>query len=125
MARLFITIIFISLNLFTEAFADSGKELYVSRCAMCHGMNAQANGYLAKKSVPPTPDLTTCKFQKRLSEYPGIIVASIVLMPNIKIISSTLKKNGVTIKHHIWTDDELRSINQYIISLIKKQPQCQ
>lgn len=102
----------------------TGKELYISRCAMCHGVDARATGYLAKKSVPPTPDLTTCKFQERLVLYPGVIVSSIILQPNGTLIPDTLKKNGVIVKHHVWTDDELRSINQYIIYLIHKQPVC-
>jgi hypothetical protein len=115
--------IFIS-NFFSIVLAATGKNLYISRCAMCHGMNARATGYLAKKSIPPTPDLTTCQFQKRLSQYPGVIVSSIILMPNGALIPDTLKRNGVLIKHHTWTDEELRSINIYVISLIHKQPRC-
>ncbi len=78
---------------------------------MCHGSNAAATGYLAHKSNPPTPDLTTPAFQKRLREYPGVIVSSVVLRPNGNLIPNILKENGVKVPPHIWTEDELRSLN--------------
>jgi mono/diheme cytochrome c family protein len=66
-----------------SSFADNanGKTLYLQRCAMCHGTDLKATGPLARKSNPPTPDLTTSDFQKRLSDYPGVIVSSIILRP--------------------------------------------
>lgn len=106
------------------AYPSTGKDLYIARCSMCHGLDARASGYLANKSNPPTPDLTTCAFQKKLAMYPGVIVSSIILQPNGTLIPDTLKKNGVIVPHHTWTDKELRSINQYIQELIKKHSKC-
>lgn len=97
-----------------------GKQLYDTRCAMCHGPNAAATGYLAHKSNPPTPDLTVPAFQKRLREYPGVIVSSVVLRPNGNLIPNILKENGVKVPPHTWTEDELRSLNQYMLTLIFK-----
>ena len=121
--NLFILIL-IYIVLSTVAYGSSGKALYVSRCAMCHGQDARASGYLANKSRPSTPDLATCKFQKRLAQYPGVIISSIVLRPNDTLIPDTLRLNSVHVPSHIWTDKELRSINQYILILIAKQPAC-
>lgn len=105
------------------AFAhnDVGQQLYESRCAMCHGPDARATGPLAHKSNPPTPDLTTKAFRQRLFEYPGVIISSIVLRPNSSLIPNTLKENGVNVPAHIWTEDELRAVNQYILGLLSKQ----
>jgi mono/diheme cytochrome c family protein len=79
------------------AFADeaNGKTLYVQRCAMCHGIDLKGTGPLAHKSTPPTPDLTTAAFKKRLNDYPGVIVSSIILRPNGDLIPKTLQENGV------------------------------
>ncbi|MBC3488410.1 c-type cytochrome [Pseudomonas sp. SWRI50] len=67
-----------------HAFAENanGKNLYVQRCAVCHGADIKGTGALATKSNPPTPDLTTAAFKKRLNDYPGVIVASVILRPN-------------------------------------------
>jgi mono/diheme cytochrome c family protein len=66
----------LSLTQTSLSFADNanGKNLYLQRCSMCHGMDLKATGPLAKKSNPPTPDLTTLAFKKRLNDYPGVIV---------------------------------------------------
>jgi hypothetical protein len=50
---------------------------------MCHGVEARGDGPLARKSHPPTPDLTTKAFRKRSAVNPGIIVASIILQPDV------------------------------------------
>lgn len=108
---------------FSTAFANNnlGKQLYNSRCAVCHGADAKASGPLAQKSNPQTPDLTTRAFQKRLAEYPGVIVASVVLRPNGNLIPNTLKENGVKVPPHTWTEKELRGLNQYMLTLIFKK----
>ncbi len=97
-----------------------GKNLYESRCAMCHGEDARATGPLALKSSPPTPDLTSAAFQNRLAKYPGVIVASLVFSPNKNLILGTLKQYGIVLPKHVWTDYELRAINEYILTLIAK-----
>jgi antibiotic biosynthesis monooxygenase (ABM) superfamily enzyme len=56
---------------------------------MCHGSDAKASGPLAHKSNPSTPDLTTAAFKKRLADYPGVIVSSIILRPNGDLITFT------------------------------------
>lgn len=101
---------------------DTGKILYESQCAVCHGADAKASGPLAQKNIPPTPDLTSPAFQKRLAEYPGIIVSSLVLRPNLALLSTTLKDNNVTLPPHTFTADDLRALNQYILTLIKPTP---
>ena len=54
--------------LLTQASASfaqnvNGKNLFTQRCAMCHGADIKGTGPLAKKSNPPTPDLTTAAFK--------------------------------------------------------------
>ncbi len=87
---------------------------------MCHGDDGRGDGPLAKKSNPPATDFTSLVFQKRLADYPGVIVASLVLGPNQKLILGTLQKNHVVLPKHVWTDAELRAVNYYILSLIAK-----
>jgi mono/diheme cytochrome c family protein len=102
------------------SFADSanGKNLYSQRCAMCHGTDLKATGPLARKSTPPTPDLTTSAFKKRLSDYPGVIVSSIILRPNGDLIPKTLRENGVRLPPHAWSVMDLRDLNQYMSRVI-------
>lgn len=87
---------------------------------MCHGTDLKATGPLANKSNPPTPDLTTSAFKKRLNDYPGVIVSSIILRPNGDLIPKTLRENGVKLAPHSWGIQDLRDLNQYMNGLISK-----
>lgn len=106
----------------SPTFAENlnGKRLYSQRCAVCHGADIRATGPLANKSNPPTPDLTTSAFRKRLSDYPGVIVSSVVLRPNGSLIPRTLRENGVKLPPHAWSIDDLRDLNQYMVGVISK-----
>jgi len=110
------------LLLSAAAYADirNGKNLYQSRCAICHGAQANGSGPLAAKSSPPTPDLTTAAFKKRLTDYPGVIVSSIILRPNGDLIPKTLRDNGIKLAPHHWTVQDLRDVNDYMRSIIGK-----
>ncbi|WP_082219812.1 c-type cytochrome [Massilia sp. NR 4-1] len=98
----------------------NGKNLYLQRCAICHGADLKGTGPLAKKSNPPTPDLTTSAFKKRLNDYPGVIVSSVILRPNGDLIPKTLKENGVKLAPYAWRVQDFRDLNQYMISVISK-----
>lgn len=87
---------------------------------MCHGADLKATGPLANKSTPPTPNLTTPAFKKRLSDYPGVIVSSIILRPNGDLIPRTLRENGVKLAPHTWTIQDLRDLNEYMSGAITK-----
>ena len=102
------------------SFADNsnGKNLYSQRCAVCHGADIKGTGPLARKSNPPTPDLTTPAFKKRLNEYPGVIVSSIILRPNGNLIPKTLQENGVKIPPHAWSVKDLRDLHEYMSGVI-------
>ncbi|WP_082224496.1 c-type cytochrome [Pseudomonas trivialis] len=104
------------------AFADNanGRNLYVQRCAMCHGADIKGTGPLANKSNPPTPDLTTAAFKKRLHDYPGVIVSSIILRPNGDLIPRTLRENGVKLPPFTWRVNDFRDLNQYMGEVIAK-----
>ncbi|CAI8812364.1 Cytochrome c [Pseudomonas chlororaphis] len=104
------------------SFADNanGKTLYSQRCAVCHGADIKGTGPLANKSTPPTPDLTTSAFKKRLNDYPGVIVSSIILRPNGDLIPRTLQENGVKIPPHAWSIKDLRDLHQYMTGVISK-----
>ena len=88
---------------------------------MCHGADARGTGPLANKSNPPTPDLTTPAFKKRLNDYPGVIVSSVILRPNGDLIPKTLRENGVKLPPHSWTVQDFRDLNQYMSGLILKK----
>ncbi|CAN7621952.1 c-type cytochrome [Pseudomonas brassicacearum] len=113
---------FLSLIQTSLSFADSanGKNLYLQRCAMCHGADIKGTGPLAHKSNPPTPDLTTAAFKKRLSDYPGVIVSSIILRPNGDLIPRTLRENGVKLSPYPWSVKDFRDLNQYMGGVISK-----
>ncbi|KAA8558722.1 hypothetical protein FX985_05085 [Pseudomonas extremaustralis] len=98
----------------------NGKNLYSQRCAMCHGPDLKATGPLAKKSNPPTPDLTTPAFKKRLAAYPGVIVSSVILRPNGDLIPKTLRENGVKVAPHAWNVKDFRDLNEYMSGVISK-----
>ncbi|WP_242195972.1 MULTISPECIES: cytochrome c [unclassified Pseudomonas] len=104
------------------SFADNanGKNLFLQRCAMCHGADLKGTGPLAHRSNPPTPDLTTPAFKKRLSDYPGVIVSSVILRPNGDLIPRTLRENGVKVPPHAWTVNDFRDLNQYMSGAILK-----
>ena len=96
----------------------NGKVLYSQRCAVCHGADIKGTGPLARKSNPPTPDLTTAAFKKRLSDYPGVIVSSVILRPNGDLIPKTLRENGVKIPPHAWSVNDFRDLHQYMSGVI-------
>ncbi|WP_233345111.1 cytochrome c [Burkholderia cepacia] len=96
----------------------NGKNLFIQRCAMCHGADIKGTGPLARKSNPPTPDLTTAAFKKRLHDYPGVIVSSVILRPNGDLIPRTLRENGVKLAPHAWTVQDFRALNQYMSDVI-------
>ncbi|WP_448650025.1 c-type cytochrome [Pseudomonas fluorescens] len=104
------------------SFAENtnGKNLFLQRCAMCHGADIKGTGPLANKSSPPTPNLTTPAFKKRLNDYPGVIVSSVILRPNGDLIPRTLRENGVKVPPHAWTINDLRDLNQYMVGVISK-----
>ncbi|AZZ76704.1 MULTISPECIES: c-type cytochrome [Pseudomonas] len=104
------------------SFADNanGKNLFLQRCAVCHGADIKATGPLANKSQPPTPDLTTAIFKKRLHDYPGVIVSSIILRPNGDLIPRTLRDNGIKIAPHAWSVQDFRDLNQYMSRVISE-----
>lgn len=112
----------VSLIQASSSFADNlnGKNLYVQRCAVCHGANIKGTGPLANKSNPPTPDLTTSAFKKRLKDYPGVIVSSVILRPNGDLIPRTLKDNGVRIAPYAWKVKDFRDLNEYMTGVISK-----
>jgi len=116
-------LVFLSLIQPSLSFADNlnGKNLYTQRCAVCHGADIKGTGPLANKSNPPTPDLTTSAFKRRLNDYPGVIVSSVILRPNGNLIPKTLRENGVKIPPHAWSVDDLRDLHQYMSSVISKK----
>ncbi|WNW10345.1 cytochrome c [Pseudomonas sp. DTU_2021_1001937_2_SI_NGA_ILE_001] len=121
MKRIFTVCLAVSLIAQASAgLADSanGKKLFTERCALCHGADLKGSGPLANKSDPPTPDLTTAAFKKRLHDYPGVIVASVILRPNGDLIPRTLRENGVKVPPHAWTVNDFRDLNSYMTGII-------
>ena len=121
MRRVFIaSLAVLSLAQTSLSFADNlnGKNIYLQRCAMCHGADIEGTGPLASKSNPPTPNLTTPAFKKRLKDYPGVIVSSIILRPNGDLIPKTLRENGVKLPPFAWRINDLRDLNQYMTGVI-------
>ncbi|WNV09510.1 cytochrome c [Tardiphaga sp. 709] len=112
----------IALCMPSMSFADSrnGERIFLNRCAMCHGNNVKGTGPLADKSSPPAPNLTTPEFKKRLLDYPGVIVSSVILRPNGDLIPRTLRENGVKLPPFAWTVKDFRDLNEYLTDKIAK-----
>lgn len=100
------------------AHGGNGETLFLQRCAMCHGSDAKGSGPLARKSNPPTFDLTTPAFKARLADYPGVIVSSIILRPNGDLIPKTLRDNGYRLPPHTWTVADFRDLDAYLKDVI-------
>ncbi|SDU03131.1 Cytochrome c [Pseudomonas orientalis] len=113
-------LVLLSYTTLSVADNTNGKTLYLQRCAMCHGADIKGTGPLATKSTPPTPDLTTPTFKKRLHDYPGVIVSSIILRPNGDLIPKTLRENGVKLPPHAWSVKDFRDLNEYMGGVISK-----
>ncbi|WP_415251945.1 cytochrome c [Thermomonas sp.] len=111
-----------TLSIPSASFADSanGQRIFVQRCAMCHGTDIRGTGPLARRSVPPTPDLTTPAFKRRLADYPGVIVSSVILRPNGDRIPRTLRENGVRLPAFTWTVQGFRDLNEYMTGVISR-----
>lgn len=104
------------------AFADSrnGERIFSTRCAVCHGRDLRGSGPLAKKSNPPATDFRAPQFKKRLHDYPGVIVSSIILQPNGDLIPRTLRENNVRLPPFAWTVKDFRDLNEYMSGVISK-----
>ena len=61
----------------TNAPSNSGKEMFKSYCAVCHGIDARGNGPAASALKTPPPDLTVLA-QKNGGKYPSAHVASVI-----------------------------------------------
>lgn len=61
----------------TNTPANSGKEMFNSYCAVCHGKDAKGNGPAASAMKTPPTDLTTLA-QKDGGKYPAAHVAAVI-----------------------------------------------
>lgn len=61
----------------TQTASNSGKEMFNSYCAVCHGANAKGNGPAASAMKTPPGDLTTLA-QKNGGKYPAAHVAAVI-----------------------------------------------
>lgn len=61
----------------TNAPSNSGKEMFVSYCAVCHGKDAKGNGPAASAMKTPPTDLTALA-QKNGGKYPAPHVAAVI-----------------------------------------------
>ena len=61
----------------TSAPSNSGKDMFNSYCAVCHGTDAKGNGPAASALKTPPPDLTVLA-KKNSGKYPAAHVASVI-----------------------------------------------
>ena len=61
----------------TNTPSNSGKEMFNSYCAVCHGKDAKGNGPAASAMKTPPTDLTTLA-QKEGGKYPAAHVAAVI-----------------------------------------------
>ena len=61
----------------TDAPSNSGKEMFKTYCAVCHGTDGKGNGPAATAMKTPPTDLTALA-QKNGGKYPSAHVASVI-----------------------------------------------
>jgi mono/diheme cytochrome c family protein len=61
----------------TDVSPSSGKEMFQSYCAVCHGKDAKGDGPAASALKVPPPDLTQLA-KKNGGKYPSAHVASVI-----------------------------------------------
>ncbi|MGC2476873.1 MAG: cytochrome c [Candidatus Sulfotelmatobacter sp.] len=61
----------------TNAPSSSGKEMFKSYCAVCHGLDGKGNGPAASAMKTPPTDLTALA-QKDGGKYPSSHVAAVI-----------------------------------------------
>jgi len=61
----------------TNAPLNSGKEMFKSYCAVCHGVDAKGNGPAASAMKTPPTDLTALA-KKENGQYPAAHVAAVI-----------------------------------------------
>jgi len=61
----------------SNAPSNSGKEMFHSYCAVCHGTDGKGNGPAASAMKTPPTDLTTLA-QKNGGKYPAAHVAAVI-----------------------------------------------
>ena len=61
----------------TSTPSNSGKEMFNSYCAVCHGKDAKGDGPAASAMKTPPTDLTVLA-QKNSGKYPSAHVASVI-----------------------------------------------
>jgi mono/diheme cytochrome c family protein len=61
----------------TNAPSNSGKEMFHSYCAVCHGTDGKGNGPAAQAMKTPPTDLTLLA-QKNGGKYPSAHVAAVI-----------------------------------------------
>lgn len=81
----------------------------------------QGYGPAGQQEQSTHPDLATAAFRKRLHDYPGVIVSSVILRPNGDLIPRTLRENGVKVPPHAWTVKDFRDLNEYFSGLVAKK----
>jgi mono/diheme cytochrome c family protein len=106
--------------------AASGKDMYNSYCAVCHGTTGTGNGPAAEAlKVPPT-DLSSLA-AKNEGKYPALKVSAVIRGENIPVAHGS--KDMPIWGHLFWNlsgghDAEVQqrvaNLNKYIESLQKK-----
>lgn len=61
----------------TRTPSNSGKQMFASYCAVCHGTDAKGNGPAASALKTAPPDLTVLS-QKNGGKYPSAHVAAVI-----------------------------------------------
>ena len=97
------------------------KRCICSAVLCATGPISKARGHWQKKVIRQPPDLTTATFKKRLHDYPGVIVSSVILRPNGNLIPKTLQDNGVKIAPHAWSVKDFRDLHQYMSEVISNK----
>jgi mono/diheme cytochrome c family protein len=71
----FLALVFASSVHAQEVDTDAGRDLYMTYCWQCHGLNAEGNGPMAEMLAIQTPNLTRIA-ERNNGEFPTAVVAA-------------------------------------------------
>jgi mono/diheme cytochrome c family protein len=107
----------------TRVPADSGKDMFATYCAVCHGATAKGDGPAASALKTPPPDLTVLS-KKNGGKYPSAHVAAVIRGQDTLVSHGTAEMpmwgplfSSISGGHTSQVEQRISNLAQYIGTL--------